>query len=591
MTEVEKLNLSTDRLLDEDEHHVSDDVSLSSPAPPDNDVSFKVFFPLVNYVIDSYGEQMARTLAQPLDLELADLKNPHLWIPLGRARLFLAAVRGLLKDEDEFRKACTYRLKESYGPLRFLLRAASPQLVYDMAAKHFPAISKVSSGKVERLSRSQIRITYQGTKDESRLMCISRQAQCVELPTLWGLPPAHLNETKCMCFGDDCCEYELRLYHTRSWLPIFLGAFGGMVLSVIFILANIVTISGSALWGSLPIIGALLGYAVSLKRMNDGNFEVSEEITEELRKHVRDNVEVRQEIEAANLRQREWSRLMEEQVAERTEALENVVQDINRMQAEQNNAIRGYSHDLKNPFFILSMITETLTNMQDKMSDEAWVLVMEQVDAVTRIQRMLDNLVAAATRKSGMIRLTIEQLSVGPLVEILRRRLKAFVHGRDIRVSVFSNREAPNAIETDRLLFDRVVDNLLTNAAKYTSKGSIVVEIDGKPGFLTLKVSDTGRGIDEANLSRIFMPGGSSPERREKWSHGVGLSVVVRLLAQIGGKLDVMSLPGKGTTFWAHFPTALQMEDETQMKKPRISKLTPEDLFLRVVKVRKPENS
>ena len=572
-----------------DHLHVVEQAATTSPPQPENDFNFKVFFPLVDYVQSMYGEAEAQRLVREIDLELTDLKNSHLWIPLDSVRKFLSAVWGMVKDEDEFRRACTYRLRESYGPLRFLLRAASSQMIYDMAIEHFPAISKISSSRLERISRSQIRITYWSSKEESRLMCISRQAQSAALPTLWGLPQAHMNETKCMSFGDDCCEYELRLYHTKSWLPIFLGAFGGVAMAVLLFLADLFVISGGALWALLPTVGALLGYAMSLKRMNDRNFEVSEEINEELRKHVRENVEVRSEIEAANRRQREWSRLMEEQVSERTEALENVVRDINRMQAERNDAIRGYSHDLKNPFFILSMITESLTGMRDKMEDDVWMLVEEQIEAVTRMQHMLDNLVTAATKTTRAIWLTAEHLMVAPLVDILRRRLKAFVHGRDIRVSVFSNREAPEEIETDRLLFDRVVDNLLTNAAKYTSQGSIVVEIDGKPGFLTLKVSDTGRGIDEANLIRIFMPEGSIPDRREKWSHGVGLSVVVRLMAQIGGKVDVMSLPGKGTTFWAHFPVSLKMEDESQMKNPRISKLTPEDLFLRVVKVRRPE--
>jgi hypothetical protein len=136
----------------------------------------------------------------------------------------------------------------------------------------------------------------------------------------------------------------------------------------------------------------------------------------------------------------------------------------------------------------------------------------------------------------------------------LRRRTRALVLGRDIRVSVFRTREAPQTLETDPLVLERVMDNLCTNAAKYTDQGSIVIELDGTPEHLVVKVSDTGRGIESDRMHRIFQSLGSGPDARSAQSLGVGLSVVVQLLRQIGGRLEVMSRPGSGSTFWVHFP-------------------------------------
>src|SRR5690606_21507544 len=109
-------------------------------------------------------------------------------------------------------------------------------------------------------------------------------------------------------------------------------------------------------------------------------------------------------------------------------------------------------------------------------------------------------------------------------------------------------------IETDPLIFERVIDNLCTNAAKYTERGSIVLELDGRPGFLVLKISDTGRGIAPERLEKIFAADSSPDAERAARSLGVGLSVVVTLMGQIGGRVEVMSKVGRGTTFWAHFP-------------------------------------
>jgi signal transduction histidine kinase len=186
--------------------------------------------------------------------------------------------------------------------------------------------------------------------------------------------------------------------------------------------------------------------------------------------------------------------------------------------------------------------------------------------AAAQLEGMLTKLMEVATQDPGFVRLVPEPHPVAPLAEMFRRRLKALVHGRDIKVSVFCTREAPDEIVIDPVVFDRVVANFLTTAAKYTHRGSILLEISGTPfspadgdpspvpAFLTLKLSDTGEGISSTDFDRIFRPrSGNAPSSRPD-SYGVGLSNVVRLLAQIGGRIDVMSKPAVGTTFWAHFP-------------------------------------
>jgi len=172
---------------------------------------------------------------------------------------------------------------------------------------------------------------------------------------------------------------------------------------------------------------------------------------------------------------------------------------------------------------------------------------------------LLAELLHTATVESRLVRLVPEMVDVQDLAAQLRKRVRALVHGRDIRVSVFSTNRAPDKVETDLMSLDRVMDNLLTNAAKYTSRGSILVELDGAAsGALTVRVSDTGRGIPPEQLPRVFRPAGTGAAPTVH-SYGVGLSVVVQLLAQLGGSLEVLSTPGKGTTFWVHLPARLRV--------------------------------
>jgi len=285
------------------------------------------------------------------------------------------------------------------------------------------------------------------------------------------------------------------------------------------------------------------------------NAKLSEEAADAFRALAADEVAARRELVDLTERQRQWTRLMEEKVAEGTTTLERVVEGLEGLQQSRVTNLRGFSHDLRNPLFVMRGNTQFL---MDRYRDGEDGEALRDMDtAAVQIEAMLSKLMEVATTETGLVRNTPRAIAVAPLSEILRRRLKALVHGRDIKVTVVTTREAPEEIVIDPLVFDRVIDNIMTNAAKYTDRGSIALEITGAPGtpgYLTLKLSDTGQGIAAPQVARIFRPRpeGEAPTRSN--SYGIGLSSVVRLLAQVGGRLDVLSKKDTGTTFWAHLP-------------------------------------
>jgi signal transduction histidine kinase len=296
------------------------------------------------------------------------------------------------------------------------------------------------------------------------------------------------------------------------------------------------------------ICGAILGYALELRRTHRANLAIGDEAVDALRKLSHEEADARLEIVDLHHRQRRWTQLLEEQLAERAVVMEQMLGEARRVSENRVKTLRGMSHDLNNPLLVL-MSSLSLLEMDgaDANVTRDMQLAIDQMRQLLRV--MVNNL-------SGEVNVpwAHQELDVAMTTDQLRGRMKALVFGRDIRVSVFRSREAPESIRCDSTLFDRVVDNLFTNAAKYTVSGSIVVEVGGTPGYLTLKVSDTGRGIPADKIAHIFVPGGSDESSRAKGSFGVGLSVVVHLLARIGGRLEVMSRQDIGTTFWAHFP-------------------------------------
>ena len=186
--------------------------------------------------------------------------------------------------------------------------------------------------------------------------------------------------------------------------------------------------------------------------------------------------------------------------------------------------------------------------------------ILRDMDVASQqIEVMLGKLMEGATAATSLVKVAPRPVEVGPLADTLLRRLKALVHGKSIEVSVICRAGTPGVMVIDPLVFDRVVDNLLTNAAKYTERGSINLEITGATplregdGWLTLELTDTGRGIPEDRVGAIFRPRPAS-EPKGPNSYGAGLSSAVALLGQIGGRLEVSSQPGVGSTFAAFFP-------------------------------------
>ena len=365
-----------------------------------------------------------------------------------------------------------------------------------------------------------------------------------------------------------------------------MGMGGGAALSAALGLATLAPAAPSLTTSALVALGGALGYIYELVRTNRENLRVGADINAAVRDLAEEEADARRELLAMTQRHRDWSRLLEEERRERTQAFGDLLRRVDDVHHSRTRTLRGFSHDLRNPLTVLSAGIGALRDAEDAFGEDGPQLFDDLERAIDQMSRLLNDLMQVATSQNGFVQLAPpERIVVQDLPDRLRRRVRALCLGKDIRVSAFKTREAPASIEIDPLVLDRILDNVFTNAAKYTERGSIVVEVDGNPGFLTVKVSDTGRGIARERLSRTFEPGGSDAQTRAANSYGVGLSVVVQLLGQIGGRLEVMSEPSQGTTFWINFTLAMKTRGTASHPPPPESYRETLDRVLTIRKV------
>lgn len=173
-----------------------------------------------------------------------------------------------------------------------------------------------------------------------------------------------------------------------------------------------------------------------------------------------------------------------------------------------------------------------------------------------RLLALIDQLLEVSRIEQGRLRLRQRPIDVGVLVERCAAEVGPLAEERGIELLVEIAATAP-PVRADAEALHQVVTNLLSNAIKYNRpKGRVRVRYEaGEQGVLT--VDDTGIGMSEEQLDRLFEPFNRlGAERTDAQGSGLGLAITRKLVRAMSGKIDVLSRPGKGSRFAVSLPLA-----------------------------------
>ncbi|HIF9208486.1 TPA: CHASE domain-containing protein [Photobacterium damselae] len=213
------------------------------------------------------------------------------------------------------------------------------------------------------------------------------------------------------------------------------------------------------------------------------------------------------------------------------------------------NAIIGLTHLLSN---------ETLTNSQRLLVDK---ISLSGKSLLGIVNDVLDLSKIEANEMS----LELLPVELRDFVDEVSSVFAIQAEQKDINFALTLSPELPDWVEADAVRLKQVLVNLLGNALKFTDIGKIELNVepvsssnvDGKPKTtVRFSVSDTGIGISQSNLSRLFRPfsQADASTTRRFGGTGLGLSIVSQLVALMGGKIAVNSVEGKGSVFWVDIP-------------------------------------
>ena len=232
--------------------------------------------------------------------------------------------------------------------------------------------------------------------------------------------------------------------------------------------------------------------------------------------------------------------------------LEAALQAEQSANAAKTRFLAAASHDLRQPLHALSLLSATLTLRDlDKGSfDIAQRINLTLSDLSSELNILLD----ISKFDASVVPMTPQEFDVNASISRLLAEIEPIAAAKHIELEY--HQASDHLLYTDRLLFERLVRNLLDNAIKYTDSGSIKITAHKFTAIWTITIQDTGIGIAENEQEKIWEEFYqlSNFERDRQRGLGLGLSIVSRLSSLLGGSISMESTPDVGSKFTIEIP-------------------------------------
>jgi len=225
--------------------------------------------------------------------------------------------------------------------------------------------------------------------------------------------------------------------------------------------------------------------------------------------------------------------------------------------AEQANQAKSaflsnMSHELRTPLNAILGLSQLFE--YDKSLTESQKANAREIDkAGTHLLALINEVLDLAKIESGHIELSMEAIPLSRALEECRVLIAPLAESQNISLDFMTSECEHHYVNADYTRVKQVLLNLMSNAVKYNRKGgyvSINCTVD-KPGTIRISVKDSGQGISEDKLSKLFQPFSRlGQEFGDTEGTGIGLVITRQLVEMMGGRIGVDSVYGKGSTFW-----------------------------------------
>lgn len=322
-------------------------------------------------------------------------------------------------------------------------------------------------------------------------------------------------------------------------------------ITLLGLLLSILLINKLALTGLQPLMDII----AAMKNISSGDFGKRVKVTA----HSPEMRQLQFMVNRMSESLRSYQQDMEEKVRLVTAELEHKKREAEQANLAKSKFLATASHDLRQPMHAIGLYVESLKpQMQGRAAE----------DTLNKIERSISSMVELFNAILDVTKLDagVVQPNIGPI-----RLRKMFLYladefapeadkkGLSLRV------RAPDVwVESDEVLLERILRNLISNAIRHTSQGGILISSRPSQGKMRLQVWDTGTGIEPEHQARIFEEfyQAGSDQNQSSQGLGLGLAIVRRLTRLLDYPLQLQSRPGRGTVIAIDLPVTNRAVEE-----------------------------